>query len=92
MCSPSWRRVPSGDNRARAVFARLAGFREAGTSGQQGPLAATAGLPPDPTELGRPMSDDEKVDEAALESMDASDPPAFPGTGSGAPGQRRTGR
>ncbi|WP_374446565.1 hypothetical protein [Stella sp.] len=73
------------------------GYREAGTSGLQGTVAGSTGLPPDPTELGRPMRDDEKVDEAVLESMDACDPPAFSGpafsgTGSGAPDRRRTRR
>lgn len=39
----------------------------------------------------RPMSEDEKVDEAVLESMDASDPPSYSGTESGAPDRRRSG-
>ena len=64
------------------------GSREVGTSGHQRPATHAINLPPDPSELGRPMSDDAKVDEAALESMDASDPPAFSGTGSGAPARR----
>ena len=38
---------------------------------------APAQIPPDPQDLGRPMTEDEKVDEALLESMDASDPPAI---------------
>jgi len=42
-------------------------------------------LPPDPQELGRRMTADERVDEASLESMDASDPPAHSATPSGAP-------
>lgn len=77
--------------RARLEFdaeERPPGNRETGTSGH-GPAAAEPSLPPDPTELERPLSDDEKVDEAALQSMDASDPPAFTGTGSGAPDHAR---
>lgn len=53
--------------------------RETGTanlSDEQKPTAP-AQIPPDPQDLGRPMTDDEKVDEALLESMDASDPPAI---------------
>ena len=53
--------------------------RETGTANvvmdQKAP--APAHIPPDPQDLGRPMTDDEKVDEALLESMDASDPPAI---------------
>ncbi|BBK40468.1 hypothetical protein STVA_04880 [Allostella vacuolata] len=77
--------------RARLEFdaeERPPGNREAGTSGHD-PAAAPSGLPRDPTELDRPLSEDEKVDEAALQSMDASDPPSFSGTGSGAPDHGR---
>jgi hypothetical protein len=53
--------------------------RETGTANlsdeQKAP--APAHIPPDPQDLGRPMTDDEKIDEALLESMDASDPPAI---------------
>jgi Protein of unknown function (DUF2934) len=52
--------------------------RETGIAGQSGnaktPQSHT--LPPDPPTIGRPMTQGEKVDEASLESMDASDPPA----------------
>lgn len=52
---------------------------------------APAQIPPDPQDLGRPMTDDEKVDEALLESMDASDPPATGGpTRVGSPMERRS--
>ena len=52
--------------------------RETGTGGHSADKApAPAQIPPDPQDLGRPMTDDEKVDEAALESMDASDPPSI---------------
>lgn len=56
---------------------RAPDLREAGTSGHELEQFGTAsGLPPDPQALNRPLSEDEKVDEASLESMDASDPPA----------------
>ncbi len=38
----------------------------------------------------RPMTDDEKVDQAAIESMDASDPPAFQPSTTGAAPDRKT--
>jgi hypothetical protein len=67
--------------------------RETGSSnlpsGQSNP--APAQIPPDPQDLGRPMTDDEKVDEALLESMDASDPPAIGGpTRVGSPKERKS--
>ena len=36
----------------------------------------TSSLPPDPQELRGPLTPGQRVDEASLESMDASDPPA----------------
>ena len=52
---------------------------------------APAQIPPDPQDLGRPMTDDEKIDEALLESMDASDPPAIGApTRVGSPKQRKS--
>lgn len=52
---------------------------------------APAQIPPDPQDLGRPMTDDEKIDEALLESMDASDPPAIGApTRVGSPNQRKS--
>jgi len=67
--------------------------RETGTAnvvtGQKTP--APAHIPPDPQDLGRPMTDDEKVDEALLESMDASDPPAIGApTRVGSPKERKS--
>lgn len=64
--------------------------REAGTSGQKGSqdIAPTRTLPPDPQELGRPMTPDEKVDEASLQSMDGSDPPSYMPTSTGAPNSK----
>ncbi len=67
--------------------------RETGTANlsdeQKAPKPAQ--IPPDPQDLGRPMTDDEKVDEALLESMDASDPPAIGApTRVGSPRQRKT--
>jgi hypothetical protein len=52
--------------------------RETGTSGQTGDKKTSESqtLPPDPQTIGRPMTQAEKVDEASLERMDASDPPA----------------
>lgn len=47
-----------------------------------------SGLPPDPPALGRRMTLDEKIDEASLESMDASDPPAYSSPATGSPRQR----
>ncbi len=51
--------------------------RETGTGGHSTGKPAPAQIPPDPQDLGRPMTDDEKIDEALLESMDASDPPSI---------------
>ncbi|MBL8689349.1 MAG: hypothetical protein JNL04_09625 [Rhodospirillaceae bacterium] len=67
--------------------------RETGTAnvvtGQKAPAPAL--IPPDPQDLGRPMTDDEKVDEALLESMDASDPPAIGAPSRvGSPKERKT--
>jgi hypothetical protein len=62
--------------------------RETGTAGQPGDanIPQTQTLPPDPQTIGRPMTQTEKVDEASLESMDASDPPAHsPSARSGRP-------
>jgi Protein of unknown function (DUF2934) len=58
--------------------------REAGTAGSS-IVPETTTVPPDPQKLERKMTPDEKVGEASLESMDASDPPARSSTGSGAP-------
>jgi len=61
--------------------------RETGTAGQktaeETPVSET--LPPDPQTLGRPMTPDERVDEASLESMDGSDPPSYSTSRSGTP-------
>jgi hypothetical protein len=48
------------------------------TAGQAGDtkIAKSPTLPPGPQTIGRPMTQDEKVDEALLESMEGSDPPA----------------
>lgn len=52
-------------------------IRETGTAGAQPKrLRPAPGLPKDPQ--NRRLSPDEAVDEASLESMDASDPPAGP--------------
>ena len=61
--------------------------RETGTAGQPGsePLHPATSLPPDPQLLQRPMTPDEKVDEASLESMDGSDSPSFTPTRAGRP-------
>lgn len=60
--------------------------RETGTAGAKGEEPRPAAtLPPDPQELGEPMTADERVDEASLESMDASDPPAYTASHSGGP-------
>jgi Protein of unknown function (DUF2934) len=61
--------------------------REAGTAGQPGntKVPAPHTLPPDPQTIGRPMTQDEKVDEASLESMDGSDPPAHSAPSSAGP-------
>jgi len=60
--------------------------RETGTAGHDpDDVRPAEGLPPDPSTLGRPLTDDEKVDEALLESMDASDPPAHSAPSPGAP-------
>lgn len=69
-----------GDKAKRSGTRRGAG-RGAGT-------ARPSGLPPDPQDLGRPMTPDEKIDEASLESMVASDPPARP-MSTGAPPRRK---
>jgi hypothetical protein len=45
---------------------------------------------PNPQRKNRPMSDDEKVDQAAIESMDASDPPAFQPSTTGAAPDRKS--
>lgn len=45
---------------------------------------------PNPTSKNHPMTDDEKVDQAAIESMDASDPPAFQPSTTGAAPDRKT--
>jgi hypothetical protein len=48
--------------------------RKTGTAGQAGGTKTLAShtLPPDPQSIGRPMTEDEKVDEASLESMDGT--------------------
>src|SRR5262245_14866640 len=58
--------------------------RQTGTAGSS-TVPETTTLPLDPQDLERTMTPDEKVDEASLESMDASDPPAHSATPSGAP-------
>ncbi|BBK35950.1 hypothetical protein STAQ_10280 [Allostella sp. ATCC 35155] len=73
--------------RARLEFEADRPYRVPGAAGPQGGRAGRAERGSD---LGRPMSDDEKVDEAVLESMDASDPPSHSGTESGAPERRRS--
>ena len=61
--------------------------RDTGTAGgTHGEARAATTLPPDPSALGRSLSQSEKVDEALLESMDASDPPAYGVPMCGAPG------
>ena len=46
--------------------------------------------PPKDDPSGRPLSEDEKIDEAIRESFGTSDPPAYSGsTGVGAPDKRR---
>jgi len=72
---------------AERKVARRTRKRETGTAGQSAETALPAGttVPPDPQELGRPMTPDERVDEASLESMDGSDPPSFTQTRSGGP-------
>jgi hypothetical protein len=46
--------------------------------------------PPKNDPSGRPMSEDEKIDEAIRESFGTSDPPSYSGsTGVGAPDKRR---
>lgn len=45
---------------------------------------------PNPTPKNHPMTEDEKVDQAAIESMDASDPPAFQPSTTGAAPDRKT--
>lgn len=68
--------------------------RETGTANlatDQSSTPAPAHIPPDPQDLGRPMTDDEKIDEALLESMDASDPPAIGApTRVGSPKERKS--
>lgn len=63
--------------------------RQSGTSGQRKSEIATPSIP-DPQTKARPLTDDEKVDEASLESMDASDPPSFNPGHTGAPPKNRT--
>lgn len=58
--------------------------RQTGTAGHA-TIPETETLPPDPQDLGRPMTEDERVDEASLQSMDGSDPPAHAVTRSGEP-------
>lgn len=62
--------------------------RETGSSGGQGPLNTPS--IPDPQTKKRPLTEDEKVDEASLESMDASDPPAFQPSTTGASPDRKS--
>lgn len=45
---------------------------------------------PDPQSKKRPLNADEKVDEASLESMDGSDPPAFQPSSTGAAPDHKT--
>jgi hypothetical protein len=61
--------------RMRRAEVREAGMGKLPAADQ--PKPAPADVPPDPQDLGRPMTDDEKIDEALLESMDASDPPSI---------------
>jgi hypothetical protein len=63
--------------------------RETGSTGGHGPLNTPS--VPDPQTKKRPLTPDEKVDEASLESMDASDPPSFsPSSTGAAPGHRKS--
>ena len=78
--------------RARLELEADRAYHVPGSPGSQGESAGSSERPPDPADLGRPLSDDEKVDEAVLESMDASDPPSHSGTESGAPDRRRSSR
>lgn len=67
--------------------------RETGTSGNSSAgRKAPVDTPsvPDPQTKKRPLTPDEKVDEAALESMDASDPPAFQPSTTGASPDRKS--
>lgn len=60
--------------------------RETGTAGQSAEEQSPARtLPPDPQDLGRPMTPDEQVDESSLESMDGSDPPSYMPSHTGGP-------
>jgi len=63
--------------------------RETGSSGKQNSVDTSS--VPNPQAKNRPMTDDEKVDEAAIESMDASDPPAFQPSTTGAADDRKSG-
>lgn len=62
--------------------------RSTGSSGKQGSLNTPS--VPDPQTKKRPLTEDEKVDEASLESMDASDPPAFQPSTTGASPDRKS--
>ena len=54
------------------------------------PSSVDTSTVPNPTSKNHPMTDDEKVDQAAIESMDASDPPAFQPSTTGASPDRKT--
>ena len=54
------------------------------------PSSVDTSTVPNPTSKNHPMTDDEKVDQAAIESMDASDPPAFQPSTAGAGPDRKT--
>lgn len=76
--------------RARLEMESDRPYRVAGAPGPQDAPAADSST--GAGDHGRPMTDDEKVDEAVLESMDASDPPSYSGAESGAPDRRRSSR
>jgi hypothetical protein len=74
-------------SKSTASAGKTAKARETGTAGEDSAAetAPATTLPPDPQELGRPMTPDERVDESSLESMDGSDPPSYMPSRSGGP-------
>lgn len=63
--------------------------RQTGTAGHGKSAIPTPSIP-DPQTKKRPLTPDEKVDEAALESMDGSDAPAFQPSATGAGPDRKS--
>ncbi len=63
--------------------------RQTGTAGHGRSAIDTPSIP-DPQTKKRPLTPDEKVDEAALESMDGSDAPAFQPSATGAGPDRKS--